>query len=509
MRQKMPCLKQNKYTGWLLSAAIGLLCSGFYSCANIVPPSGGEKDTTPPKLLSMTPQDSLRNQKVKKIVLHFDKFVELNDLPKNLDLSPQLDIPPSVVANGKRIEIRIVDSLLQPNTTYRISLGNAITDNREKTPYGNFRYTFTTGDYFDSLQINGNVVDVFAGRPDTGAIVMLYPEPFNDSMLLTKKAMYISRVDQRGHFKLSGLPNKAFRLFAVADADNNKMYGAEERIAFMGSSVQPRQESDSASILLYSSKAKTIVAASDSTRKEPAKPLIGKIISNDKNAPKYKVQADSAHLDQGSQELNKPLGILLNTIVGQIDSSKVYLSYINKGGIETEARRTISTDSIRILIHHRWEPETLYTLRLIKGWASDTAAKELPPAKLSFRTKRTEDYGMMNVHIPPAYRSDSFVLSVYKDQDSIYQLPVRDSVASFTLLEPGKYTLKIIEDRNRNGQWDPGSIWKKVQPEMIYPHQTIIDLKPGWENDIDFIYNPTMIVPQRSDLRKKEIFNSR
>ncbi|MNU26068.1 hypothetical protein D3C71_144300 [compost metagenome] len=504
-------MKLNKYTDWILPAAMALLFAGLYSCANIVPPSGGEKDITPPKLLSMSPEDSMRNQKVRKIVLHFDKFVELTDLQKNLDLSPQLDIQPSVVAIGKRVEIKIVDSLLKPNTTYRISLGNAITDNREKTPYGNFRYTFTTGDYFDSLQLQGNVADVYGGHPDTGAIVVLYPEPFSDSMLLTKKAMYVTRVDQNGHFKFSGLPDKSFHIFAIADADDNKMYGLEERIGFINGSLNPKPESDSTSITLYSSKAKAaLVVVKDTT--VVTKPFtVGKIISTDKNAQVYIVQADSAHLERETFELNKPLGILLNTIVGKIDSSKIYLSYSNTGGIETEARRTISTDSSRILIHHRWEPETVYTLRLVKGWAMDTAGKELPPAKLSFRTKRNEDYAMMNIHIPVAYRADSFVLSVYKDQDSIYQRPVTDSMVTLTLLDPGKYTIRIIADSNKNGIWDPGDFWKKLQPEMIFPHQTTVDLKPGWENDIDFVFDPAVLIApqQQSALKKKEAFERR
>jgi len=458
----------------------------------------------------MTPKDSLRNQKVSKIVLHFDKFVEVNDLQKNLDLSPQLDILPTVVAIGKRIEIRVTDSLLKPNTTYRISLGNAITDNREKTPYGNFRYTFTTGDYFDSLQISGNVIDVFAGRPDTGAIVVLYPEPFTDSMILTRKPMYVSRVDQNGRFHLSGLPGRPFHLLAIADADNNKMYSIEERVAFIKGSLMPKPESDSSRRTLYSSRAHVPkLMPIDSGTSRPF--TIGKIISTDKNAQKYIVQADSAHLDRETLELNQPLGILLNTIVGKIDSSKIYLSYVNTGGIETEARREISTDSTRILIHHRWVPETVYTLRLVKGWALDTAQKELPPAKVSFRTKRTEDYAIMHLHIPAEYRSDSFLLSVYNDKDSIYLQPVRDSVITLSLLDPGKYTVKIIADRNKNGAWDPGDFWKGIQPEMVYPNHTTIDLKPGWENDVDFIFDPAaLVVPeQQASQKKKAVFDNR
>lgn len=492
-------LKHYKYTGIFLAGLWLSLLLGLFSCANIVPPAGGDKDLTPPKLLSLSPQDSVRNQKVKKIVLHFNKFVELNDLPKNLDMSPQLDITPTVIANGKRIEIRIVDSLLKPNTTYRISLGNAITDNRERTPYGNFQYTFTTGDYFDSLQVKGNVIDVFAARPDTGAIIVLYPEPFKDSMLLSKKPMYVSRVDGRGRFHLEGLPDKAFHIFAIADADNNKMYNVnEERIGFLEGTIQPKPASDSGSISLYTFKALPAVTAGVDTPVKIKPGMIGRVIATEKNAQKYIVQADSSNLDKETFELNKPLPILLNTIVGKIDSAKIYLSYINKGGIETEARRTIATDSARILVQHTWEPETIYTLRLIKGWATDTAGKELPPAKVSFRTKRREDYALMHIHIPQQYRSGNYVLSVYKDQDSILQQAIRDSVITLSLLNPGKYTLRIIEDLNQNGKWDPGNLWMKRQAEMIYPHYSVIDLKAGWENDIDFKYDPAiLLIPER------------
>ncbi|RQO30539.1 hypothetical protein DBR32_13325 [Taibaiella sp. KBW10] len=447
----------------------------------------------------MTPLDSVTNQKVKKIVLHFNKFVEINDLQKNLDLSPQLDIPPTVVANGKRVEIKIVDSLLKPNTTYRISLGNAITDNRERTPYGNFKYTFSTGSYFDSLQLQGNVLDVVSGKPDTGVIVVLYAEPFKDSMLLTKKPMYVTRTDGAGKFKFGGLPATSFKIYAIADADNNKMYGVEnEKIGFWKAAVQPKAAADSSLITLKMFQQERIIPKLPDTIPKPVNKYIGKVISTDKNAVKYMVQADSSNLDKETFALNKPLNILLNAPVAKIDSAKIYLSYLNTGGIETEARRTLSTDSTSIKVHNSWQPETVYTLRLIKGWAVDTAGKELPPAKVSFKTKRKEDYAQMNIHIPAAYLSDKYILSIYKEQDSIYLKPVTDSIVSLSLLEPGSYTLKIIEDQNKNGKWDAGNVFTQLQPEAIFPHHIEVILKPGWENDIDFKYEPDAFAPDRN-----------
>ena len=157
------------------------------SCANIVPPEGGKKDTTAPILVSLTPQDSLLNTRASKIVLHFNKFVEVRDLEKNMTLSPLLAQKPTVISYGKRVEIKIVDSLLKPNTTYIIALGNAIVDNREATPFGNFTYTFSTGSWFDSLQVSGQVFDAETGMPDSSATIVLYEATEKDSAILRKK----------------------------------------------------------------------------------------------------------------------------------------------------------------------------------------------------------------------------------------------------------------------------------------------------------------------------------
>src|ERR1039458_524255 len=92
-----------------LSLAIILCCSG---CANITAPTGGKKDTTPPKMVSIDPGDSLLNFRVKRIEMHFDEYITVNDVAKEVQLSPILTIAPSVIGKNKTVIVKIVDTLL-------------------------------------------------------------------------------------------------------------------------------------------------------------------------------------------------------------------------------------------------------------------------------------------------------------------------------------------------------------------------------------------------------------
>src|SRR5436189_491630 len=95
-------------------------------CAQIAPLTGGQRDTTPPRLTEAEPVNGTVNFKGNRISLSFDEFVQLRDLPNQLLISPRMKEQPEISALGKKIEIRLKPEELLPNTTYRFSFGKAV-----------------------------------------------------------------------------------------------------------------------------------------------------------------------------------------------------------------------------------------------------------------------------------------------------------------------------------------------------------------------------------------------
>jgi len=54
-------------------------------CANIIPPTGGPRDSLPPVLVKATPPDSTSGFKSKTITFTFDEYVELQNIHKTQD----------------------------------------------------------------------------------------------------------------------------------------------------------------------------------------------------------------------------------------------------------------------------------------------------------------------------------------------------------------------------------------------------------------------------------------
>lgn len=464
-------------------------------CANIVPPEGGKKDEVPPNLLSITPADSSLNTRITKVELRFDKYMEVRDLEKYLQVSPFLDINPTVISYGKRVEIKISDTL-RPNTTYRLSLGKALVDNREATPYGEFVYVFSTGAYFDSLQLKGRVYDAATGAPDTSSVLMLYPAEENDSVVVRRKPLYAAKVNASGYFSFQSLPAKPFRIYALQDGNGNYIYDiGQEKIGFIGNTVLPSMQPDSLVFPIFkewvdttdlSAVKDTTLAANNLGQRSGSLSKRNALKPPAKNAIGYQVMVDTSNTRLRTFELTKPLIIELHKELSLLDTGKVYLSYDN-GGIEVEAVQKLKVEDGDMKIYTQWQSDKIYTLRLVKGWSKDTSGAELPPGKYFFRTKQTEDYGTVKIHVDKQYLGDSFVLYVYKGADSIYQKPITDSVVTISLLQPGAYGMRIIKDANKNGKWDEGALFKKRQPELVVPYSGTIMLKAGWESEIDFL----------------------
>ena len=59
-------------------AQITIICFLLSSCANIVMPTGGEKDIIPPKLLKTLPENNTINFKETSILFEFDENIAVN-----------------------------------------------------------------------------------------------------------------------------------------------------------------------------------------------------------------------------------------------------------------------------------------------------------------------------------------------------------------------------------------------------------------------------------------------
>ena len=471
-----------------------LLLAG--SCANIVPPSGGERDTTPPVLLSISPADSQLNTRATKIELRFDEYVTVEDAAGQILVSPIMPFPITATGNGKKVTLEIPDSLLLANTTYRITLGNAIRDLHEGNAFAAYAYTFSTGSYFDSLALGGVVLDAETGLPDTGATVLLYPAQFGDSAINQRKPLYAMHVTAGGNFSFTGLPTATFRIYALRDKNNNLIYnGGDEWIAFLDTLLTTRPDS-TPQILLRTFPEK------DSNSTPPPAPTTnlkgrGGNTTTSTNTTAdgkpgsigYRLQADTLDPAKRTQDINQPLAITFTTMPASWEAEKVFVS-VDSAGITTEVPVSITADSLKkqLFLNLAWREDRLYTIRLQKGFAKDTAGEDYLPGKYTFRSKKADEYAKLRIHIPPPYQGAGNVLQVLADTGVIYQKQVTDTIITLSLLAPGSYRMRMILDKNQNGKWDPGNLDLRLQPEIVIPFaEDGKTLKAGWDNLVDFI----------------------
>lgn len=208
------------------------------SCARMGSPDGGWYDDDPPRVLYATPAEQATNVTDKKIAIYFDEYIKLADPTQNVIVSPPQLEAPEIKAAGKKIVVELKDSLI-PNTTYTIDFSDAISDNNEDNPMGNYTYTFSTGERIDTFEVAGYVLSAENLEPVKGISVGLYDE-LEDSVFRTKPLMRISRTDGTGHFVIKGVAPGEYRVFALQDFDNDYRFTQKsEMIAFNDKTYTP------------------------------------------------------------------------------------------------------------------------------------------------------------------------------------------------------------------------------------------------------------------------------
>ena len=233
-----------------LSAAIVLLFGAalLTKCASTMTPTGGPKDTLPPVIVLMQPDNFTTNIDTlhpPKIYVEFNEYVQIKDQQKELYTSPAMKKKPSVVRRGRGIVVTIKDTL-RPNTTYAINFGSSIQDNNESNPLHSMRYVFSTGDEIDSMYMSGYTADSYKADSVSKSFIYFFiadsvEKPTEwDSTMFKYKPHVIARAEKNGIFIAQNLKPVDYRIYAFEDTNNNMEYEPSvDQIGFLDSTYNP------------------------------------------------------------------------------------------------------------------------------------------------------------------------------------------------------------------------------------------------------------------------------
>ena len=221
--------------------ALLMLMIVVYSCASMGNPDGGPYDEEPPKFVRSTPKPFAINSKEKKVTIEFDEFIKLEKAAEKVVVSPPQLEQPEIKASGRKVVVGLVDSL-RPNTTYTIDFADAIVDNNEGNPLGNYAFTFSTGTTIDTMEVSGTVLSASDLEPVKNIQVGLHSD-LSDSAFMKKPFDRVSRTDSRGHFSIRGIAPGKYRIYALMDGNQTYLFDSKtEMIAFSDSIIIPAME---------------------------------------------------------------------------------------------------------------------------------------------------------------------------------------------------------------------------------------------------------------------------
>ena len=508
------------------------------NCARTSRPDGGPRDEKAPLMVTANPPYENINFKEEKIKLSFNEFIKLKDLNKQLIISPPMKYPPIITPQGfasKFLEIEIIDTLIK-NTTYILNFGNAIEDNNESNPLERFKYVFSTGNYIDSLKSKGTVKDIQLNKPKSDFNVLLYKidSAFTDSIVFKQKPNYVTTTKDSINFNFSNIKKGKYLLVALKEDVNDYLFDSKtDEIGFYTNSIDLPQDS----LLLKEivvfketqpfkfgrpkeSKRGQIIFPFYGKKKKITINLISEVPNDFNSITKFEMKKDTLNYwftpfeadslnfiisnatikDTVTVKLRKKKldsltlkpsssGIIhfrdtfflsTNNPIFKIDTSKI--SIFTKDTINVSFESIIDEKENKLSIIFDKKPIELYNISFLPEAISDVYDFKNDSLKYRIRTNEIEDYGRITLKIENA-NSKNFIIELLDPKLKLVQrnFITNSTTIIYDLLNPKIYTIRAIEDTNKNNKWDTGNYLNKILPEkIIYYNDEDLSLRPNY-----------------------------
>ena len=220
----------------LISFLSLMIAEILLSCAQIVAPTGGKKDTLAPIIVKIIPANQSKNFNGKQIDILFNEYVSVDNIQQQLSITPNLEgtYETKIMPKGVRLTF---NKPFKENTTYSLNFRNTFKDMNEKNVAKNIRLVFSTGNIIDSLKVSGKVRNPLTNKPLIDASVGMYV--YSDTLNPKKiKPYYFMKTDSSGIFTIENVAAGKYRIYAVTDANNNLLYDeAKENLGIIQDTI--------------------------------------------------------------------------------------------------------------------------------------------------------------------------------------------------------------------------------------------------------------------------------
>ena len=526
-----------KSVNWLEILGIVLLCGLMATCANVKRPTGGPDDETAPGVENEFPPNFSTNFSSRTISITFNEWVELNDIYNQLIISPPLDERPDIRLKKRTLVVEFNEDLL-PNTTYSLSFGEGVRDYRASNPASDLRYVFSTGAQLDSLMVAGKVEDAYTNQGLEGVKVMLYDQ-LEDSIPVLEKPLYFGISDAGGNYTIPYLKEGQYRVVALIDENSNYLVDEEEVFGWMNELIKPADSTAKSLPTMKLSLPKVSnVYVSDYMRDSTG--YVGVVLNQEVDSlllrpiePAFagqqfqSVLSDTAffwmndinHYGEGELVVyhgpvaldtiqilsdpragkrnlklkgpgyqvnhSKPISISGTRILEKLDTSLVEFTIDSvQQAFVAQQRDPFSWELKSEMVYNRNYRLTLLpgAIQSREGWSHDTLI-------YSFKTFDVEYYGALDFSIEGLDSLGTHIFQLEEDGAGIRQelLINSDTVLSFPQMEPGKFVVRLINDENGNGEWDPGDYWRDRQPERVLYFPDNIQVRSNWVQELNWV----------------------
>jgi len=176
--------------------------------------------------------------------------------------------------------------------------------------------------------------------------------------------------------------------------------------------------------------------------------------------------------------------------ISVFDSTKISL-FEKIDTLFTPIKYKLTPDSLnkrRYHLAHPWKYGTDYKLTIDSTAIKTIYNTDSKKLKEEFKTQEEEYYGkiildLKNITVPTIIE----LLTDETDEKIVQSIPITKSgPITFQYLEPRKYLIKAIFDRNNNGKWDSGDLKKRIQPEEVMYYLEVVKVRGNWEAKKDW-----------------------